>query len=172
MAGNSARHLFSNGLDARVTIFDDGRIKVWSVKHLWEIDSDGRHTALGQYVRLRPGAVVDAPGGTESATTFRTDPALGLQIAGTVGMSNGSFVYFEHSGGVVVGNDTRDIAETFNGARQSTGGSVMVTFLGTMRPRKQRDFDHFVNVPEKSQRTANRLYPGEVEILDGKIKNY
>ena len=169
MARNDARHLFSNGRDARVTVFEDGRVKVWSTAHLWEVGNLDRHTALGQFVELHPGRPVHATGGTEKATIIPIDPNLGTEVAGTVGMSNGSFVYFLHSGSVVVGNDTRDIARTFNASREETGGSVMVTFASSMKPRTLREFDHFVEVPELRKPVANRLYAGEQEIHDGKV---
>ncbi|MFH5230843.1 hypothetical protein [Antrihabitans spumae] len=170
MARTEARELFSNGNDVRVSVFDDGRLKVWSVAHAWEIDPPDRHNALGQQVRLRPARRLSAPGGTERATVICTDSSHGESAAGTVAMSNGSFFTFLHDGSVLVGNDTRDIHETFNGVRGETGGSVMITFSGTMRPKMFREYDHFVEVSEKSRPMPNRLYPGEVEILEGKIK--
>ncbi|OUS97249.1 hypothetical protein CA951_02570 [Rhodococcus sp. NCIMB 12038] len=181
MAGNAARELLSNGTDDRVTVFDDGRIKVWSLNHLWVVESAERHTALGESVLLTVGRFLsdpDQPGKREiPGFVVPTDPSKGRTSAGAVGISNGSFVEFLHDGSIIVGNDVRDIKETFNGEREQLvksksgrGGSVMVTFSGTMTPRALRNFDHMIAISESTLPVPNRLQPGEYEITEGKIK--
>lgn len=163
------RQLFSDGRDTRVSVFDDGRVKVWSPCHDWVIAASG-DSGIGQYVRLEPGRPVPGSGGTEAATTIATDPTRGDEVAGTVICTNGTFIEIQHNGAVTVGNDGRDIAETFNAVRESTGGSVMVTFYGSYRPPKLRSGDHLVDVDERRRPVPNRLYADEREILKGKIR--
>ncbi|MGW8813006.1 hypothetical protein [Gordonia terrae] len=150
-------------------MFDDGRVKVWSPNHDWVIAASG-HCGIGQYVQLEPGRPVPGNGGAEVATIIATDPSRGNEVAGTVVCSNGTFIDIQHSGAVTVGNDGRDIDETFNAVRESTGGSVMVTFYGSYCPPKLRSGDHTVEVSESRRSVPNRLYPDEREIVEGKIR--
>ncbi|TQC44813.1 hypothetical protein EEB14_35135 [Rhodococcus sp. WS4] len=160
-------------------LFSDGRVKVASRDHLWTILESGRHNALGQYVRIGVGRTLDVSGrtGTRETPAFSAslDPALGSAEAATVAADNGTFVVFHHDRSITVGNDGRDIEETFNGGREglgggesARGGSVVITFVGTYRPRG-RECDYFVHVPETKPRVGNRLYKDEYEILEGKI---
>ncbi|AMY21035.1 hypothetical protein A3Q40_03684 [Rhodococcus sp. PBTS 1] len=171
--------MVSNGEDW-VSLFHDGRVKVASRTHLWDIVAVERHNALGQAVTLAPGRTIDDGGRTASAVTpdhcVALTPARGDAVAGVVAATNGTFVDFLHNGTVVVGNDGRDIAETFNTAREGLeggasgrGGAVMVTFQGSYRPRIQRRCDFLVEIPEPERPAHNRLYPGEYEVIDGKI---
>lgn len=163
------RALFSNGHQTRISLFDDGRVKVWSPAYSWRITGTGRPNPLGEYVRLEPGDPIDGDGGTESAIEIHTDPANGAGCAGVITASNGTYIEIDHDGAITVGNDGRDLAETFNAWRPSTGGSVMVTFHGDYRPRTIRAGDHHVEITETHKPVPNRLYPDEREIVAGKI---
>lgn len=178
MAPNS-KVVLSNGRDW-VSIFFDGRVKVASRNHLWEIADIGRHTTLGQYVILGVGREldVDPPSGARKVPDFAVDldPQGGQATAATVAADNGTFVELHHDGRITVGNDGRDIAETFNTGRESLaggpsgrGGAVMVTFAGTYRPSRLRENDFLVKISARERPAANRLYPGEYIIGDGKI---
>ncbi|GAF49413.1 hypothetical protein [Rhodococcus wratislaviensis] len=160
-------------------LFLDGRVKVASRDHLWEILESGRHNALGEYVRIGigRGLKVDGRAGPRETPAFNASlaPPLGSAVAATVAADNGTFVLFHHDRSLTVGNDGRDIAETFNGGRESLGGgksarggSVIVSFIGTYRA-PARECDYFVHVPEDRPRVKNRLYKDEFEILEGKI---
>lgn len=179
MAPNSKRVVLSNGRDW-ISIFLDGRVKVASRKHLWEIADTGRHTALGQYVTLRAGREldVDPPSGARKIPDFAVDldPQAGQATAATVAADNGTFVELHHDGSITVGNDGRDMAETFNTGRESLaggpsgrGGAVMITFAGTYRPSRLRENNFLVEIPDRERPAANRPYPGEYIIDDGKI---
>lgn len=179
MAPNPDKYLLSNGTDDRVTLFHDGRVKVWSRLHLWDILESGRHNALGQFVRIGVGRALDVKGPTGPRTkphfTASTDPALGDAAAATIAADNGTFVIFHHDGSITVGNDGRDIEETFNGAREGLagtesgrGGSVTIFFAGSYRPRVIRSSDFQVHIPEDRPR-KRWLFPDEYEILEGKI---
>lgn len=163
-----------------MTVFLDGRVKVASRTHLWEIVDSGRHTAMGQYVTLGVGRDIEAGPLTRTAkvASFEThlDPELGDTSAATVAANNGTFVEFVHDGSIRVGNDGRDIAETFNTGRETLdggpsgrGGAVMVTFSGTYRSGRVRDNDFFIDIPAKERPASNKLYPGEFVIGEGKI---
>ncbi|MFE3545577.1 hypothetical protein ACFXK0_21655 [Nocardia sp. NPDC059177] len=52
MAPNTAKYVISNGTDDRVSLFDDGRVKVWSTTHLWTEQGRVRHNASGQTVMV------------------------------------------------------------------------------------------------------------------------
>ncbi|RDI43310.1 hypothetical protein [Nocardia mexicana] len=179
MTSNSDRYLLSNGTDDRVTLFHDGRVKVWSRFHLWEIIESGRHNALGEFVRLAAGRIlqVQGPSGARQKPTFvaSIDPTLGDRDAATVAGDNGTFVTFHHDGSITVGNDCRDIEETVNlgreglaGSESGRGGSVMVFFAGSYRPKTPRRCDHEVQIPEIRPQPRRR-YPDEYEIREGKI---
>ncbi|MGV9668657.1 hypothetical protein [Nocardia niigatensis] len=181
MASNPDSYLLSNGTDDRVTLFRDGRVKVWSRFHLWEIAESGRHNALGEYVRIRAGRALEVrgPSGARKRPIFTasTDPILGDREAATVAGDNGTFVVFHHDGSITVGNDGRDIEETVNlgreglaGTESGRGGSVMIFFAGDYRPPAIRSSDYKVlQIPEKRERPRGR-YPDEYEILEGKIR--
>ncbi|MFC8181572.1 hypothetical protein ACFULT_22065 [Rhodococcus sp. NPDC057297] len=179
MAPNNDRVVLSNGIDW-VSVFLDGRVKVASRFHLWDIVDSGRHTALGEYITLGAGRELDVEPrrGAAKVPDFATslDPRLDRTIAATVVADNGTFVEFVHDGGIRVGNDGRDVAETFNTGRESLdggasgrGGAVMVTFVGTYRPAGLRSSDYSIQIPPRERPASNRLYPGEYEIYEGKI---
>ncbi|MFE6926359.1 hypothetical protein ACFVAV_35485 [Nocardia sp. NPDC057663] len=179
MAPNPDRYLVSNGTADRVSIFYDGRVKVWSRFHLWEILESGRHNALGEFVRIGVGRElqVAAPTGARQQPHFvaTTDPSLGSAEAATIAADNGTFVILHHDGSITVGNDGRDIEETFNAGRESLaggksgrGGSVMIFFAGKYRRKAVRASHFQVEIPEDRPR-GRGLYPGEYEILEGKI---
>ncbi len=179
MASNTEKYLLSNGTDDRVSLFHDGRVKVWSPSHLWEIVESGRHNALGQSVRIAVGRTLQVKGPTAAREklhfTASTDSALGDAEAATIAGDNGTFVVFHHDGSVTVGNDGRDIEETVNtgreglaGTESGRGGSVMVFFAGTYRPRTIRSSDYQVNIPENRRRGRGQ-HPDEHEIREGKI---
>lgn len=179
VASNPRRVVLSNGIDW-VTVFLDGRVKVASRSHLWDVVDSGRHTAMGQYVTLGVGRDLGlAPGsGAPTVPAFETrlDQELGDTLAATVAATNGTFVEFVHDGSIRVGNDDRDIAETFNTGRESLeggpsgrGGAVMITFMGTYRSARVREHDFLVDIPDKERPAANRLLPGEFVIKEGKI---
>lgn len=179
MTPNKERVVLSNGIDW-VSVFLDGRVKVASRSHLWDIVDSGRHTALGEYITLSPGRELDVEPmrGAAKVPAFATslDPRLDQTIAATVAADNGTFVEFIHDGSIRVGNNGRDIAETFNTGRESLdggasgrGGAVMVTFVGTYRPVGPRSSDYSIKIPPNERPAPNRLYPGEYEIHEGKI---
>jgi hypothetical protein len=104
------------------------------------------------------------------------DPQAGQATAATVAADNGTFVELHYDGSITVGNDGRDIAETFNTGRESLaggpsgcGGAVMITFAGTYRPSQLRKNNFLVKIPARERPAANRRYPGEYVIDDGKI---
>ncbi len=178
MAPNSDRYLLGNGTD-RVSMFYDGRVKVWSRHHLWEIRDSGRHNTLGEFVRIGVGRPLKepAPIGVRHALSFSTsiDPSRGDAEAATVTADNGTFVVFHHDGSITVGNDGRDIEETVNlgrdnlaGGPSGRGGSVMVFFAGSNPPLVARKGDHHLHIPEGKRRTRGR-YAGESENFEGKI---
>ncbi|MHD0279574.1 hypothetical protein [Rhodococcus aetherivorans] len=180
MVRNDDGVLVSNGTEDWVRLFSDGRVKVAARGHLWKILGSGRHNALGQYVRIGVGRTLDVDGrtGTRETAAFTAvlDPALGTAQAATVAADNGTFVVFHHDRSITVGNDGRDIEETFNtgreglgGGKSGRGGAVMVTFGGNYRPAA-RECDYFVHVPEAKPRVGNKLYKDEYEILEGKIR--
>lgn len=179
MAANKERVVLSNGIDW-VSVFLDGRVKVASRSHLWDIVDSGRHTALGEYISLGLGRELDVEPmrGAAKVPDFATslDPRMGRTIAATVAADNGTFVEFIHDGSIRVGNDGRDIAETFNTGRESLdggasgrGGAVMVTFVGTYRSVSARSSDYSIKIPQHERPASNRLFPGEYEIHEGKI---
>lgn len=180
MAPNSDKYLLSNGTEDRVSLFYDGRVKVWSRFHLWEILEHGRHNALGEFVRIGVGRALDVKGptGTREKLHYespRIDPALGGAEAATIAADNGTFVIFHHDGSITVGNDGRDIEETVNGAREGLagtesgrGGSVMIFFAGSYRPRAIRRSDCQVHIPEDRRRVRGQ-WPDEYEIREGKV---
>ncbi|KAF0842556.1 hypothetical protein [Nocardia caishijiensis] len=173
MAPNSAKFLFSNGTDDRVSLFDDGRVKVWSTTHLWSEMSRERHNALGETVLLGIGRTLDVPGPVDRRQTcdaeFALTPDLGHTVAATVAADNGTFVQFFHDGTIAVGNDGRDVATVFNAGREANsergvngvGGSVMVTFGGSYRPKTMRQSDFQVALSESTAPRPNRLYKDE-----------
>lgn len=174
MAPNSAKYLISNGTDDRVSLFDDGRVKVWSTTHLWSELSRERHNALGETVLLGFGRTLDTPGPVDRRqqpdAEFPLDPEQGHTIAATVAADNGTFVQFFHDGTIAVGNDGRDLVSVFNAGRESNttrggvngvGGSVMVTFGGSYRPRTVRENDFQVELAEATAPRPNRLYKDE-----------
>lgn len=180
VASNPKRVVLSNGIDW-VSVFLDGRVKVASRAHLWEVVDSGRHTAMGQFVTLGVGRDLDLEPRTGKAEVpaFETqlDEALGDATAAVVAATNGTFVEFVHDGSIRVGNDGRDILETVNTGRETLdggpsgrGGAVMITFSGSYRSSKVRDHDFLVDIPVKERAAATKLYPGEVEILEGKIR--
>lgn len=118
MAPNSAKYLISNGTDDRVSLFDDGRVKVWSTTHLWTEEGRERHNALGETVLLGIGRTLGEPGPVDRRqqcdAEFELDPEKGHTVAATVGADNGTFVQFFHDGKIAVGNDGRDVATVFN----------------------------------------------------------
>lgn len=171
--------LVSNGTSDWVRLFADGRVKVASRHHLWEILESGRPNGLGQFVRIGIGKALEVAGRTgprtKPAYTASLNPALGSAAASTVAADNGTFVVFHHDGSVTVGNDGRDIEGTFNTGREGLGGgeagrggAVMITFAGTYR-HPTRPCDFLVHVPDSTPRTGNRLYKDEYEISEGKI---
>lgn len=176
MAPNSAKYLISNGTDDRVSFFDDGRVKVWSTTHLWTEESRERHNALGETVLLGIGRALETPGpatGRQSCDAeFALDPSRGHTIAATVAADNGTFVQFFHDGTIAVGNDGRDVASVFNAGREANstrgttgaGGSVMVTFDGSYRPKTQRESDFQVELSEATAPRPNRLYKDEFQV--------
>ncbi|MGB6182740.1 MAG: hypothetical protein WBF79_15990 [Rhodococcus sp. (in: high G+C Gram-positive bacteria)] len=192
MASNSKRSVLSNG-DDWVTVFHDGRVKVASHHHLWEVVGVGRHSALGQYVTLGVGKAVESSAGENPATPAAADYTVSLlpdqpsRVAATVAATNGTFVQFLHDGSVTVGSDGRDIAETFNTGRDNSdpavasaaasgrgsasgrGGCVTVTFRGSYRPSRLRDHDFLIEIPTPERPALNRLYAGEYESRAGKI---
>ncbi|MEU4813763.1 hypothetical protein AB0H20_31570 [Nocardia fluminea] len=173
MAPNSAKYLISNGTDDRVSLFDDGRVKVWSTTHLWTEESRERHNALGETVLLGIGRTLGEPGPVDRRqqcdAEFELDPEQGHTVAATVGADNGTFVQFFHDGTIAVGNDGRDVATVFNAGRETTsargttgvGGSVMITFGGSYRPRTKRESDFQVELSEATAPRPNRLYKDE-----------
>ncbi|KQU06940.1 hypothetical protein ASG56_05045 [Rhodococcus sp. Leaf7] len=180
MASNSKRAVLSNEGDS-VTVFHDGRIKVTSRDHRWEIVEVGRHSALGQYVTLGVGRPLSA---SETATaaaptadyTVALTPDRETEVAGTVAATNGTFIQFLHNGSITVGSDGRDIAETFNTGPEANseivsvrGGSVTVTFRGSYRPSSLREHDFLVDIPSPEKPALNRLHPGEHESRAGKV---
>lgn len=183
MPPNAKRTILSNGAD-RVTVFHDGRVKVTSSSHVWDIVDRGRHSALGQYVTLAPAPARHAdvraddreaaPGTPDFVAQL--DPELGSAVAGTAAATNGTFVQFVHDGTIIVGNDGRDLAETFNTGREATeeaaaerGGAVTVTFKGSYRPRDVRDHDWLIEIPPKEKPFSNRLYRGDYENPENKV---
>ncbi|MGW5439684.1 hypothetical protein [Nocardia asteroides] len=177
MAPNSDRYLLSNGAD-RVSLFYDGRVKVWSRSHLWTILESGRPNALGEFVRIGVGQQLDVRGpiGAREKPHFTTsiDPTLGGAAASTITADNGTFVVFHHDGSITVGNDGRDIEETFNGGREvgiesGRGGSVMIFFSGSYRCKSARRSDYHVLIPIPEVRPCREIYPGEYEFMEGKV---
>ncbi|MFC4374298.1 hypothetical protein ACFO5K_09305 [Nocardia halotolerans] len=176
MAPNSAKYLISNGTDDRVSLFDDGRVKVWSTTHLWTELSRERHNALGETVLLGIGRTLDVPGPVDrrhnSDAEFALDAEQGHTIAGTVSADNGTFVQFFHDGTIAVGNDGRDLATVFNAGREANsergvngvGGSVMVTFGGSYRPKTVRPGDFEAQLSEATAPRPNRLYKDEFQV--------
>ena len=152
----------------------------WAGLLLDPLVDTGRHTALGQYVTLGVGREldVDPPSGAGKVPDFAVDldPLAGRATAATVAADNGTFVELHHDGSITVGNDGRDIAETFNTGRESLdggpsgrGGAVMITFAGTYRPSRLRENNFLVKIPARERPALNRRYPGEYVIDDGKI---
>lgn len=177
MSVNNDRHLIGNGNGDRVSMFYDGRVKVWSTTHLWTVEKRERHTALGEMVRLGIGEALDVPGPTQRQKhpdiAVPTDPTLGDTVAATVCADNGTFAQFFHDGTIVVGNDGRDLDGLLNAGRRANptrgrngvGGSVMIVFAGSYRPRTLRPSDfELLQVPERRPPSPLRLYPDEFEI--------
>ncbi|MCP2290649.1 hypothetical protein ACFYT3_13650 [Nocardia amikacinitolerans] len=176
MTANNAKYLVGNGLGDRVSIFDDGRVKVWSTTHLWTVEGRDRHNALGETVVIGVGRALSTPGPTNRQHPCDLEiPLDGFRartIAATVGVDNGTFVQFFHDGAIAVGNDGRDIDQVFNVGREANqtrvrngvGGSVMITFEGKYRPKSLRDCDYRVTVTEDASPPPNRLYKDEFEI--------
>ncbi len=176
MTANNAKYLVGNDMGDRVSIFDDGRVKVWSTTHLWTIEGRERHNALGETVFLGIGRALSTPGPTAGQqrcdVDISLDPEDGRTVAGTVGADNGTFVQFFHDGSIAVGNDGRDLESVFNVGREANqtrgrngvGGSVMVTFGGSYRPQVLRACDHLVEVSERAAPPTNRLYKDEFEV--------
>jgi hypothetical protein len=172
--------LIVNGTGDYVRFFSDGRVKVYSRDHRWDVLESGRHNALGEFVRLGVGSELPSAGTKQKGETpnfvVSIDPALGIAAAATIAADNGTFVVFYHDGSLTVGSDGRDIEETHNGVREGVeggsaarGASVLISFVGTYRPATIRTADYLVTVPEDKPRRPNRLYPGEKEILEGKL---
>ncbi|MBO0853141.1 MAG: hypothetical protein J2P18_05165 [Nocardia sp.] len=159
-----------------MTLFFDGRVKVWSTTHLWAVAARHRHNALGEVVLLRPGREVAISGPTDRKNTpdiaVTVDAGRGHTVAMTVAGDNGTFVDFFHDSTIAVGNDGRDIDDIHNLGREATrnrtrngiGGSVILTFKGSYRPRTLRKADHYVKIPELSLPPAFRLYQDEFEV--------
>jgi hypothetical protein len=176
VTANNAKYLVGNDVGDRVSIFDDGRVKVWSTTHLWTIEGRERHNALGETVFLSIGPALSTPGPTAGQQRCDVEISLDLEggrtVAATVGVDNGTFVQFFHDGSIAVGNDGRDLASVFNVGREANqtrgrngvGGSVMVTFEGSYRPQVLRACDHLVEVGERAAPPPNRLYKDEFEV--------
>ena len=176
LPANNERHLVGTSGDDRVSLFYDGRVKVWSTAHVWTVLERGRHNALGEMVLLGRGRDLTVPGPTERQQRPRIEVALdsgaGHAVASTIAGDNGTFVQLFHDGAIAVGNDGRDIEQILNagreagpdGKRNGVGGSVMIGFAGSYRPRDLRAADHYVTITELRPRPAFRLYPDEFEI--------
>ncbi|WP_157110614.1 hypothetical protein [Nocardia anaemiae] len=177
MSSNNKKHLIGNAHGDRVSLFHDGRVKIWSTTHLWIVGHRERPTALGEMVRIRIGEQLDVPGPTRGQQRpdfeIATNPALTHELAATVGADNGTFVQFFHDGTIIVGNDGRDIRELLNAGRRANptrgqngvGGSVMLVFGGSYRPRQLRPSDYpLLPISEDHPPSPLRLYPDEFKI--------
>lgn len=160
-----------------MSLFFDGRVKVWSTTHLWSVLDRRRHSALGEIVLLGVGRELAVPGPTERQQRpqieVTLDPGAGHVVASMIAGDNGTFVQLFHDGGIAVGNDGRDIGQILNAGREANparrrngvGGSVMIAFDGSYRPRNLRQADRYLAIPEVTPPVAFRLYPDEFEIV-------
>ncbi|MEU4430027.1 hypothetical protein AB0F65_05025 [Nocardia rhamnosiphila] len=179
MAGNSKKHLIGNDQGDRVSLFHDGRVKVWSTTHLWTVVRLPDYAGIGEAVRLGIGEHHDVPGPIERREqpkiTVPTGSVDDGAKAGTVCANNGTFVQFFADGSVVVGNDGRDIRQLMNVGRYTTpergrngvGGSVMIVFEGSYRPRPARASAYpLLHIPEDEPPKPMRLYKDEFIVTD------
>ncbi|RBO79529.1 hypothetical protein [Nocardia puris] len=174
MSANPEKHLIGNRQGDRVSLFFDGRVKVWSTTHLWTIVGREAHNALGETVHIGVGDRLDVAGPTgkqhKPDILIPTEPERGREEAATICADNGTFVQFFHDGSISVGNDGREFGRLLNAGREfnptrghnGVGGSVMILFEGSYRPRQLRTSAYpLLAIPEAEPPRPFRLYKDE-----------